>query len=80
MSRAILVLVAAAMIIGGMYVLVLQVASSPIMYRFAVSGVLVTALGLYLLWDEFLWENVHRVEIFTGNIDEMGTPICHCPR
>lgn len=54
MRRAIIVLVAAVMIIGGMYVLVLQVTSSTIMYRFAVSGVLVTALGLHLLWDEFL--------------------------
>ena len=52
-SRIILVLVAITMVIGGAYVLILQATSSPVRYRFAVSGVLVIALGLYLLWDEF---------------------------
>jgi len=40
----------------------------------------ILVLGLCLLWDEFLRENVHRVEIFIGNVDEMGAPICRCPR
>jgi hypothetical protein len=54
MRRAILILVAAAMLVGGGYVLILQLTASTVMYRFIVSGVLVLALGVYLLWDEFL--------------------------
>jgi hypothetical protein len=54
MKRAILILVATAMVFGGCYVLILQVAASTVMYRFIVSGVLVLTFGIYLLWDEFL--------------------------
>ena len=54
MRRVILILVATAMVVGGGYVLILQVTASTVMYRFIVSGVLVLTLGIYLLWDEFL--------------------------
>jgi hypothetical protein len=52
--RVILILVAIAMVVGGGYVLILQVTASTVMYRFIVSGVLVLTFGVYLLWDEFL--------------------------
>lgn len=54
MRRVILILVATAMVVGGGYVLILQLTTSTVMYRFIVSSVLVFAFGLYLLWDEFL--------------------------
>jgi len=54
MRRAILILVATAMVVGGGYVLISQVTASTVMYRFIVSGVLVLTFGIYLLWDEFL--------------------------
>ena len=54
MRRVILILVATAMVVGGGYVLVLQLTTSTVMYRFIASSVLVLALGIYLLWDEFL--------------------------
>jgi len=52
MRRAIFILVA--MVVGGGYVLILQVTALTVMYRFIVSGVLVLTFGVYLLWDEFL--------------------------
>jgi hypothetical protein len=55
MRRVVLFVVATAMVVGGTYVLILQVTTwKDIMFRFIVSGVLVTTLGLYLLWNEFL--------------------------
>jgi hypothetical protein len=54
MRRVIPILVAAAMVVGGGYVLILQVTASTVMYRFIISGVLVFTFGVYLLWDEFL--------------------------
>jgi hypothetical protein len=53
MRRVILILVATAMVVGGGYVLILQLTASTVLYRFIVSGVLVLMLGVYLLWDEF---------------------------
>jgi hypothetical protein len=53
MRRFILVLVATAMVVGGGYTLILQLTTPTVMYRFIVSGVLVLALGIYLLWEEF---------------------------
>jgi hypothetical protein len=52
MRRAILVLVAAAIVFGGGYALILQLSTPTVMYRFIVSGVLALALGVYLLWEE----------------------------
>jgi hypothetical protein len=54
MRRILLIVVATAMVVGGSYVLVLQITASTIMYRFVVSGILVLMFGVYLLWDEFL--------------------------
>jgi hypothetical protein len=53
MRQLLVVLLAAIMIAGGAYVIFLQLTASDIMYRFLFSGLLVSTLGLYLLWDEF---------------------------
>ena len=42
------------MIAAGTYVVFLQLKTSPVMYRFLISGMLIIALGFYLLWDALL--------------------------
>ena len=54
MSQTILILVAVVMIVGGGYVIFLQVGSTAGMSRFLVSSALIIFLGFYLLWDAFL--------------------------
>jgi len=54
MRSAFIVLIATTMVASGAYVVLLQLKASPVMYRFLISGILIIALGLYLLWDEFL--------------------------
>jgi hypothetical protein len=54
MRPLLVVLISVIMLVGGAYVVFLQLTASDIMYRFLFSGLLVSVLGLYLLWDEFL--------------------------
>jgi len=54
MRSVFIVLLATTMIASGIYVVLLQIKASPVMHRFLVSGILIIALALYLLWDEFL--------------------------
>jgi len=54
MRSVFIVFLATMMLASGTYVVLLQLRASPVMYRFLVSGILMIALGLYLLWDEFL--------------------------
>ena len=48
------ILLSLTMIAGGAYVVFLQLTASDIVYRFLFSGLSVSALGLYLVWDELL--------------------------
>ena len=54
MRQLLVVLLSVTMVVGGAYVVFLQLTASDIMHQFLFSGLLVSALGLYLLWDEFL--------------------------
>jgi hypothetical protein len=54
MRQLLVVLLSVTMVVGGAYVVFLQLTAPDIMYRFLFSGLLVSSLGLYLLWDEFV--------------------------
>jgi hypothetical protein len=55
MRKAILFVVAMAMIVGGLYVLIAQLFWSPVIFfKFVIGACAIASLGIYLLWDDFL--------------------------
>jgi hypothetical protein len=55
MRKTILLVVASAMVVGGLYVVVAQFFWSPKIYFMFVFGAgAVAAVGLYLLWEDFI--------------------------
>ena len=55
MRKLILLVVATAMVVGGLYVVVAQLMWSPIIFfKFVIGGVALASVGIYLLWEDFL--------------------------
>jgi hypothetical protein len=55
MRKLILLILSGAMLVGGLYVVALELFSARIIYfRFVIGGMLVAGPGAYLIWTDFI--------------------------